>query len=233
MASGSLDKAGAPPALLPDAASSSDSAPLRVAQRAASVAARVPRAAWVWLDSVDLVAAFSAPVPTLQSVPYFMHAGARPRGRSHSVLCSPPLQPGAARGSARGNCSFCSRVCCSCGLRPTVELVRLRFFSAWRTSTRGDGPRCVTRQWLPGLDRPPRLPLRARARLRPGQARRFVSGPPNAHGRRSGAGQRGQSAYSLEQHAETRDRAGDLQIFSLTLSQLSYRGFCTEKHVQQ
>ena len=25
--------------------------------------------------------------------------------------------------------------------------------------------------------------------------------------------------------AETRDRAGDLQIFSLTLSQLSYRGF--------
>ena len=25
-------------------------------------------------------------------------------------------------------------------------------------------------------------------------------------------------------HAETRDRAGDLQIFSLTLSQLSYRG---------
>ena len=27
-------------------------------------------------------------------------------------------------------------------------------------------------------------------------------------------------------HAETRDRTGDLQIFSLTLSQLSYRGFC-------
>ena len=26
------------------------------------------------------------------------------------------------------------------------------------------------------------------------------------------------------QHAETRDRAGDLQIFGLTLSQLSYRG---------
>ena len=26
-------------------------------------------------------------------------------------------------------------------------------------------------------------------------------------------------------HAETRDRTGDLQIFSLTLSQLSYRGF--------
>ena len=25
-------------------------------------------------------------------------------------------------------------------------------------------------------------------------------------------------------HAETRDRTGDLQIFSLTLSQLSYRG---------
>ena len=28
-------------------------------------------------------------------------------------------------------------------------------------------------------------------------------------------------------HAETRDRTGDLQIFSLTLSQLSYRGNCT------
>ena len=26
-------------------------------------------------------------------------------------------------------------------------------------------------------------------------------------------------------HAEARDRTGDLQIFSLTLSQLSYRGF--------
>ena len=28
-----------------------------------------------------------------------------------------------------------------------------------------------------------------------------------------------------EKYAETRDRTGDLQIFSLTLSQLSYRGF--------
>ena len=28
-------------------------------------------------------------------------------------------------------------------------------------------------------------------------------------------------------HAETRDRTGDLQIFSLTLSQLSYRGHCS------
>jgi hypothetical protein len=31
----------------------------------------------------------------------------------------------------------------------------------------------------------------------------------------------------LSQDAETRDRTGDLQIFSLTLSQLSYRG-CDE-----
>ena len=33
---------------------------------------------------------------------------------------------------------------------------------------------------------------------------------------------------SMHQHeyAETRDRTGDLQIFSLTLSQLSYRGKC-------
>ena len=29
---------------------------------------------------------------------------------------------------------------------------------------------------------------------------------------------------SEKSHAETRDRTGDLQIFSLTLSQLSYRG---------
>ena len=28
-----------------------------------------------------------------------------------------------------------------------------------------------------------------------------------------------------QDNAETRDRTGDLQIFSLTLSQLSYRGF--------
>ena len=33
--------------------------------------------------------------------------------------------------------------------------------------------------------------------------------------------------------AETRDRAGDLQIFSLTLSQLSYRGSCAIKKVQR
>ena len=30
--------------------------------------------------------------------------------------------------------------------------------------------------------------------------------------------------YVLQKHAETRDRTGDLQICSLTLSQLSYRG---------
>ena len=28
-----------------------------------------------------------------------------------------------------------------------------------------------------------------------------------------------------QDHAETRDRTGDLHLFSLTLSQLSYRGF--------
>ena len=38
-------------------------------------------------------------------------------------------------------------------------------------------------------------------------------------------------------HAETRDRTGDLQIFSLTLSQLSYRGleskyFCSISHIE-
>ena len=31
--------------------------------------------------------------------------------------------------------------------------------------------------------------------------------------------------------AETRDRTGDLQIFSLTLSQLSYRGWCHLNHL--
>ena len=31
-------------------------------------------------------------------------------------------------------------------------------------------------------------------------------------------------------HAATRDRAGDLQIFGLTLSQLSYRGLKHSKH---
>ena len=31
---------------------------------------------------------------------------------------------------------------------------------------------------------------------------------------------------NTEADAETRGRTGDLQIFSLTLSQLSYRGFC-------
>ena len=35
-----------------------------------------------------------------------------------------------------------------------------------------------------------------------------------------------QSTLQLCSCAETRDRTGDLQIFSLTLSQLSYRGFC-------
>jgi hypothetical protein len=33
-----------------------------------------------------------------------------------------------------------------------------------------------------------------------------------------------QKQAKLKHHAETRDRTGDLQIFSLTLSQLSYRG---------
>ena len=31
-------------------------------------------------------------------------------------------------------------------------------------------------------------------------------------------------SVNMKKHAETRDRTGDLQIFSLTLSQLSYRG---------
>ena len=36
----------------------------------------------------------------------------------------------------------------------------------------------------------------------------------------------------LENSAEIRDRTGDLQIFSLTLSQLSYRGLCKERPSQ-
>ena len=33
-----------------------------------------------------------------------------------------------------------------------------------------------------------------------------------------------QRPFRIVKNAETRDRAGDLQIFGLTLSQLSYRG---------
>ena len=42
-----------------------------------------------------------------------------------------------------------------------------------------------------------------------------------------------ESAESMcsEGNAETRDRSGDLQIFSLTLSQLSYRGLMTATQV--
>ena len=35
-----------------------------------------------------------------------------------------------------------------------------------------------------------------------------------------------QPTKAMRNSAETRDRTGDLQIFSLTLSQLSYRGNC-------
>ena len=34
-----------------------------------------------------------------------------------------------------------------------------------------------------------------------------------------------QQLMETKSYAETRDRTGDLQIFSLTLSQLSYRGY--------
>ena len=37
-------------------------------------------------------------------------------------------------------------------------------------------------------------------------------------------------AQHMDLHAETRDRTGDLQIFSLTLSQLSYRGLMEAKN---
>ena len=37
-------------------------------------------------------------------------------------------------------------------------------------------------------------------------------------------------ANETKNHAETRDRTGDLQIFSLTLSQLSYRGLFLKEH---
>ena len=43
------------------------------------------------------------------------------------------------------------------------------------------------------------------------------------HGGNNSAGVRS----ALRNSAETRDRTGDLQIFSLTLSQLSYRGLST------
>ena len=37
------------------------------------------------------------------------------------------------------------------------------------------------------------------------------------------------TAAGISNNAETRDRTGDLQIFGLTLSQLSYRGRCVNK----
>ena len=37
-------------------------------------------------------------------------------------------------------------------------------------------------------------------------------------------------ANAVHGSAETRDRTGDLQIFGLTLSQLSYRGFCKNEN---
>ena len=37
-------------------------------------------------------------------------------------------------------------------------------------------------------------------------------------------------APGFKHDAETRDRTGDLQIFSLTLSQLSYRGLCIHEN---
>ena len=124
------------------------------------VAARIP--AWVWLDFADLVAAFSTPVPTLQSVPYFMHAGAR---RAWSFALRALLSPSRASGSTRERAwkSFCSHVCCSrAALQPVVQLARLRFSSVWRTSTQGSGPCCWTRQWLPGLGRLPHFPQQTR-----------------------------------------------------------------------
>ena len=38
--------------------------------------------------------------------------------------------------------------------------------------------------------------------------------------------------HSTHANAETQDRTGDLQIFSLTLSQLSYRG-CWQSYAKQ
>ena len=64
--------------------------------------------------AVGLVAAFSTPVPTLQSVPFFMRAGTRRACLSPSTLC-PPLP------------------------QPAVELAKLRLSSVWRTWV-GPGP---------------------------------------------------------------------------------------------
>ena len=47
------------------------------ARQAAHPLPRVPRASWVWLDTVELAAEFASPVPTLQGVPGFMLPGAR------------------------------------------------------------------------------------------------------------------------------------------------------------
>ena len=57
----------------------------------------------------------------------------------------------------------------------------------------------------------------------------ITAAPINPHSGREAvrAGARPAAAASMRIiNAETRDRTGDLQIFSLTLSQLSYRGCC-------
>ncbi len=62
-------------------------------------------------------------------------------------------------------------------------------------------------------------------------------GTPGADSNRTRAPERGlqmqthdtTAARKTAYNAETRDRTGDLQIFGLTLSQLSYRGRCAEK----
>jgi hypothetical protein len=53
----------------------------------------------------------------------------------------------------------------------------------------------------------------SRCRLHPNEATRMTK--PSMHGHHN---------HMAKQNAETRDRTGDLQIFGLTLSQLSYRG---------
>ena len=64
-----------------------------------------------------------------------------------------------------------------------------------------------------------------------------LAGTPGADSNRTRAPERGlqmqthdtTAARKTAYNAETRDRTGDLQIFGLTLSQLSYRGCCAEK----
>ena len=95
---------------------------------------------------------------------------------------------------------------------PTNSLRQLQFPAAVRTRDFGRGklPALRSHQRVLCDDGSSKLLMGSKI-LVVGSCRRPVPHAPRARG--------------VNENAETRDRTGDLQIFSLSLSQLSYRGF--------